>query len=384
MKTDLRIVNRLFWHNLIENAWKKRSIIWLKGVRRSGKTSLCKSLPSISYYDCELPRVRRLLSDPEEFLKKHLGQRIVLDEIHRLDNPSELLKIAADHFPACKVIATGSSSLGASRKFSDTLTGRKTELMLTPLISDDLDVFPHKSVEHRFLNGGLPPFFLSSEGIERDAGEWMESFWAKDIQEDFRLERRSSFLKFCELILAKSGGIFEATSYATPCEVSRVTVSNYLNVLEETMVVHVIRPYSSRRSNEIISAPKIYSFDTGMFCVFKGWESLRHDDFGILWEQLVLNEIMAKRQSRKINYWRDKQGHEVDFVLVKSRDRVVAIECKWSANSAALNNFQIFRQSYPRGENIVVAHDVDEAYVEKKNNLAIHFVGLKELMALLG
>ncbi len=84
------IINRPFWQRLIEDAWKQRTIIWLMGVRRVGKTSLCKSLNDISYFDCELPRTRQLLSDPEEFLSSQKGQRLVLDEIHRLENPSEL------------------------------------------------------------------------------------------------------------------------------------------------------------------------------------------------------------------------------------------------------------------------------------------------------
>jgi hypothetical protein len=66
-------------------------------------------LPDIEYFDCELPRVRRMMEDPEDFLDGLRGRRIVLDEIHRLPNPSEMLKIAADHYPRTRVIATGSS-----------------------------------------------------------------------------------------------------------------------------------------------------------------------------------------------------------------------------------------------------------------------------------
>jgi predicted AAA+ superfamily ATPase len=52
MKTYLRMVKRRFWIDLIEKAWEKRSIIWLAGVRRAGKTYLCRSLPNIEYFDC--------------------------------------------------------------------------------------------------------------------------------------------------------------------------------------------------------------------------------------------------------------------------------------------------------------------------------------------
>jgi len=107
------MVERHYWINRIEEAWGKRSVVWLAGVRRVGKTYLCQSLPEIEYFDCELPRVRRMMEDPEGFLDTLRGKRIVLDEIHRLENPSELLKIAADHYPTVRIIATGSSTLSA-------------------------------------------------------------------------------------------------------------------------------------------------------------------------------------------------------------------------------------------------------------------------------
>ncbi len=85
--------------------------------------------------------------------------------------------------------------------------------------------------------------------------------------------------------------------------------------MEQTFIVNKIRPFSTYKYNEIISAPKVYGFDTGFFCFFGGWEILRKEDFGLLWEHFVLNELIANRQSRKIFYWRDKQGHEIDFVI---------------------------------------------------------------------
>ena len=102
------MVLRHFWLDLVARAWRERSVVWLAGVRRVGKTYLCQSLPDIEYFDCELPRVRRMMADPENFLDGLRGRSIVLDEIHRLPNPSEMLKIAADHYPRTRVLATGS------------------------------------------------------------------------------------------------------------------------------------------------------------------------------------------------------------------------------------------------------------------------------------
>jgi predicted AAA+ superfamily ATPase len=379
----LQMINRRFWLEQVNSAWERRSIVWLAGVRRVGKTYLCQTLPDIEYFDCELPRVRRIMEDPQSFLGGLGKHTLVLDEIHRLPNPSELLKIAADYFPAMKVIATGSSTLGASAKFRDTLTGRKAELWLTPMILADLEDFQDTELEHRFLFGGLPPFFLAREIPERDFQEWLDSCWAKDIQEMFRLERRHAFLKFVELLLLQSGGIFEASSFARPCEVSRTTIANYLNVMEATFLVHVVRPFSSHRSTEIVSAPKVYAFDTGFICYFRGWHELRREDFGILWEHLVLNEIQAHLQTRRIFYWRDKRGHEVDFIVRKSPAEPIAIECKWSATDFDPGNLKIFRKQYPTGENWVVAHDVDRSYGRDYQGLKVKFVGIAELALLL-
>ena len=124
---------------------------------------------------------------------------LVLDEIHRLGRPAELLKIASDHYADIRVLATGSSTLGASVKFRDTLVGRKAELWLTPMNEVDLEDFGRRDLSHRFIRGGLPPFFLAGEFPERDFQEWMDAYWAKDIQELFRIERRHSFQRFAEL-----------------------------------------------------------------------------------------------------------------------------------------------------------------------------------------
>ncbi len=382
------LINRPFWQNLIEKAWQQRSIIWLMGVRRVGKTSLCMSLSDIEYFDCERPSVRELFDNPEGFLAGKAGKRLILDEIHRLNNPSEVLKLAADHYPTVKIIATGSSTLGASAKFKDTLTGRKREIWLTPLLLSELHDFGGESLRHRFLFGGLPSFFSSQTLPDEDFKEWINAYWAKDIQELFAVAKRHSFQKFTELLMAYSGGQFEASKFTSSCEVTRETINNYLAILEETFVVHVIRPYSTHNPHEIVKAPKVYGFDTGLTCYAKGWRELRKEDMGLLWEQCVLNELHAYLQTHTIHYWRDKSGREIDFVLQDKKNQgLTVIECKFSTLShqkemvASIGvNVEAFRQHYPQGENYVVATDVDHSFQRNHNELMLTFVSPKELI----
>ena len=379
-------MKRDYWLKRIEEAWQTKSVLWLSGIRRAGKTTLCQMLPNTEYFDCELPSTRRLMDDPESFLESNKGKRIVLDEIHRLFHPSELLKIAADYFPMTQLIATGSSTLGASRKFKDTLTGRKKELWLTPMIDEDLREFPDTEFgyPYRFLRGGLPLLFLSKSYPAQEFQEWIDSYWAKDIQELFRIQRKNSFQKCFELLLANSGGIFEATRYAAPCEVSRPTISAYLEALEATFVMHVVRPFSSYKVTEIVSAPKVYGFDTGFICHHKQMTTLRPEDMGMLWEHYVLNELHAFLQHRNICYWRDKRGHEIDFILSNHQGRLIAIECKWSVlQTPKVTNIDVFLRHYPQAEMYVVSANTLRPFQEKIGSHPVQFVNLPTLLSLL-
>ncbi len=106
-------------------------------------------------------------------------------------------------------------------------------------------------------------------------------------------------------------------------------------------MAHVIRPFSTHRATAIVAAPKVYGFDTGFVSYYRGWQELRQEDMGVRWEHFVLNEIMGHQQTREISYWRDKAGHEVDFVLAGRRNKPLAVECKWSASDFDASNLKV-------------------------------------------
>src|SRR5688572_22125787 len=134
------MIKRPFWIQRLEEAWQEASIAWLAGVRRSGKTTLTESLgvDEAAYFNCDLPSVADLVRDPELFFRSQTKPIIVFDEVHQLRDPVRLLKIGADLFPKLKILATGSSTVAASRKFRDTLTGRKRVVHLVPVLWEEL------------------------------------------------------------------------------------------------------------------------------------------------------------------------------------------------------------------------------------------------------
>lgn len=357
MALDRPPIVRACWRQRIEDAWHERRIVWLSGPRRLGKTTLARTLGDVEYFDCDLPSVRRDADDTEAFLRRHRGRRIVLDEIHRLGDPSGLLKVAADHFPDVHVLATGSSTLGASARFRDTLAGRKRTVQLSPVLLRELPAFGVIAPEKRLLHGGLPEHLWAERVPAADFGEWTEAFWARDVLELFAIGKRYSFLRFLELLWAQSGGLCELTSFTAACEASRQTLANYLDIFAATGVVHVLRPFAKHPARELVAMPKVYAFDTGFVCHARSIDCLRPDDMGGLFEHLVLDELLFEVGPEHLHFWRDKQRHEIDFVWTPRGRAPVAIECKWRAGQFDPAAAQSFARLHPRAACWVVSQD---------------------------
>ena len=100
-----------------------------------------------------------------------------------------------------------------------------------------------------------------------------------------------------------------------------------------------------------------------------------------MWEHFILNELHARCPRAEVSYWRDKQKHEVDFVLPGKGKAVVAIECKWSSKNFDVANLKIFRDRYVQGENWIVCADVQNSFDRREKNLVLKFLGLDEFAA---
>jgi predicted AAA+ superfamily ATPase len=368
---------RPFWINRIYNAWMKRSVIWLSGARRVGKTTLTKMLENPVYMNCDLPSVHRKFGDPEAFYESiRPGNFLVFDEIHRLEDPSRILKIGADEYPQIKILATGSSTLEASRKFRDSLTGRKIAIYLPPVIWDECrEVFGINDLDQRLLFGGLPEPLLSESKDPAYFSEWFDSFFARDIQELFSIRNRTGYLKLMQLIYRSSGSLLDYTQLSKNSGLSRPTVVSYIESLRIAQNIYLLTPFHGGGKREITSRPKAYAFDTGLITFVKGWNEIRDEDRGILWEHLVLDLIRSYFPDRQIYYWRDKSNREIDFVLPFENGRIDIIECKVNPDHFSIYPVRVFRELYPKGNNICYSPYIRDHYTIKKNGIVVYFTG---------
>jgi hypothetical protein len=374
------MIFRPFWQQRIEQAWSEAPIVWLCGVRRSGKTTLAECLgpERMLYVNCDLPSVEEMVRDPLVFYRGCAKPVVVFDEIHQLRDPARVLKIGADEFPKLRILATGSSTLAASKKFRDTLTGRKRVVHLTPVLWEELPAFG-VTLPQRLFHGGLPPALLAESKKPAFYREWMDSFFARDIQRLFGFRDLNRFNALLEYLLRQSGGQFEVTRTATALGITRPTVESHVSALQITHAVTVVRPFHGGGQNEIVKQPKVYGFDTGFVSFARGWDPLRPDDCGTLWEHLVLEHLQARFPDTPIRYWRDKPGREVDFVLAPRRDEVDAVECKWDPGAFDSSALKLFRGFYPKGRNLLVTPSGDPGYTKRYGTLEVRVCTPAEL-----
>ncbi len=372
---------RPLWLGRVQQAWSRRSVVWLSGVRRVGKTSLARMLPDAVYMNCDLPSSLRALDDPELFLDGQTpGTVVVFDEVHRLEDPSRLLKIAADEYPQLKILATGSSTLTATRKFRDSLTGRKQAVHLCPVLWEECaDPFGLPLLDHRLLHGGLPEPLLAERKDGAFFSEWIDSFYARDILELFGIRNRQGFLSLFRLLLRQSGGQLDYSQLANLSELSRPTVKAHIEAMQIAHAVYLLRPFHGGGKREIVSRPKCYAFDTGFVTFEKGWNSIRDDDRGVLWEHLVLDALRCHYADEAIFYWQDKSGREVDFVIRRERNRVDLAECKINPDKLNISAIAAFRGLYPQGDNYIVSPVAKKPYRIRRGDRVFTICTTKDL-----
>ena len=375
------MIIRDYWLEHIQALWRQKPLIWLSGVRRVGKTSLCRQLTEGRYFNCDLPSIQRQLADPESFfVQQGRAATLLLDEVHRIADPALTLKIAADEFPGLRILATGSSTLQATGKFRDSLTDRKRTLHLPPVLwRECLGSFAQPGLDRRLLHGGLPGQLLAETPDPAFFADWMDSFYARDIQELFGVRNRTGFMNLLKLVALRNGGLLDITDLAKEAGISRPTVMAHLDAMEIAHAIIRVPPFHGGGHREIVQRPRVYLFDTGLVAHIRGWERIREDDRGLLWENLVLDELRTIHPLSAIHYWRDKSQREIDFVVQQREGQIDAIEAKINPDAFDAAALTAFRHLYPNGRNFVVCPTVREPYILRKGGFPIKVCSTPDL-----
>ncbi len=311
----------------------KRKSFFLFGPRATGKTTLIKQQLAKTATVIDLLDSRfflRLSGAPHELesiIAAAPAEIIVIDEIQRIP---ELLNEVHRLLEAEKVtfLLTGSSARKLRRGQANLLAGRVWEARLFPLIHLEIQDF---NLERYLRYGGLPAVYLS-DYPEEELDAYVNTYLKEEIMAEGLIRRLPPFSRFLKTIALANGEMINFTKLANDCQVPPSTVSEYVSLLEDTLVGFLLPAWIESKKRKAIKTGKFYFFDPGITHMLAGTENLDRNSnlYGKSFEQFIGMELRAylsyQRSKLPLTYWRSKNGHEVDFLLGEK----LAIEVKAS------------------------------------------------------
>ena len=302
---------------------------FLLGPRSIGKTFWVKrTLPKNAVYINLLKsdEYLALSSQPDLLRKLAAGKEVVvIDEIQKLpillDEVHSLIEETQTHF-----LLTGSSARKLKKNHANLLGGRAGMLHMYPLCSQEIENFDL----NQYLNtGGLPRVFLS-EDKDMEFDPYIQLYLQEEIQIESNIRHLQPFSRFLKLAALSNGQLLNYQSIASDVGLSANTISEYYNILQDTLIGFKLDPWLESKKRKAIQTSKFYFFDIGVcnyICDRKNIAS-KTKEWGDAFEHLIVLElrawIMYSGSKRKLFFWRNQSKHEVDFIL----DNDIGIEVK--------------------------------------------------------
>ena len=295
---------------------------FLFGPRSTGKTTLIRQQLAETATVIDLLDSRyflRLSGSPHELesiMAADPADIVVIDEIQRIP---ELLNEVHRLIETQKItfLLTGSSARKLRRGKANLLAGRVWEARMFPLIKRELAGF---DLDRYLRYGGLPAVYLS-RFPEEELDAYVNTYLKEEIMAEGLIRRLPPFSRFLKAIALSNGEMINFTKLANDCQVPPSTVSEYVGLLEDTLIGFLLPAWTESKKRKAIKTGKFYFFDPGVTHTLAGTESLdpNSDLYGKSFEQFIWMELRAylnyRRKKMELTYWRSKNGHEVDFLL---------------------------------------------------------------------
>lgn len=327
----------------IEQKLKHMPGVVILGPRQCGKSTLAKAIISeiggAVYLDLERPSDVSKLRDPEAFFSLNRDKLICLDEIQRVPELFPLLRsIMDENRRNGQFIILGSASPDLIQQSSETLAGRISYFELTPFLMKEVSGdHPLMTLRKIWLRGGFPRSYLAPN--DQESFEWridfIRAFLERDIpQLGFRIAAKT-LDRFWRICAHLHGQLLNSSQLGESMGVSHHTVRSYIDLLEQSFVLRVLRPYESNLKKRLIKSPKLYIRDSGILHALLSIENqndlLGHPVYGASWEGLIIENLLSLLPNWKASFYRTSSGSEIDLILEKGNKRI-AIECKGSTS----------------------------------------------------
>jgi predicted AAA+ superfamily ATPase len=321
------MIERTDWLTKLADGLRLSPVTAILGPRQCGKTTLAREFGrqlQAAYFDLEDPEDQARLSNPKLVLEPLRGL-VILDEIQRRPELTQLLRVLADRRPLpCRFIILGSASPDLMRNASDSLAGR---IHFVDLSGFSLTELKPASLPQLWMRGGFPPSFLA----ESDAASQM---WRRDYVRTF-LERDMPLLgvrvapemlrRFWSMIAHYHGQIWNASEIGASLGVSHHTTRHYLDLLTGAFLVRQLQPWFENVGKRVIKSPKVFIRDSGLLHFLMNIPDLPalqgHPKLGASWEGFAVEQLLALTGERNAYFWATQSRAELDLLILAQGKR---------------------------------------------------------------
>lgn len=380
----------ILFNRLLKLDLPKGQSAFLWGARNSGKSTFLKAhYPKAIYYDLlKTKQLTRLLAQPhllsEELLvasEDELNYPVIIDEIQKipilLNEVHWLIENKKIGFILC-----GSSARQLKRGAANLLGGRAWGFTFYPLVYKEIPEFNLL----RALNQGLLPTHYLTEQPDRALRAYVHNYLREEIQTEGIVRNLPGFARFLDTLGFSHGEMINYANIARDCAVNSKTVKAYYQILVDTLIGYLIMPFFKRAKRQLIEAtPKFYLFDVGVanYLGRRSIVSLRGTEAGRAFEHFILMELVAflgiHELDMPLNYWRSKNGMEVDFILDEGK---IALEVKIDNNPTMMDipGLLAFCDDYEPQHAIVICQCEQKRRVKTKEGHPIEILPWREFL----
>ena len=330
------------------------------GARQIGKTTVLTELSqyekSVRWFNGDLITDHRQLqfsSSTDVELTLRQADTIIIDEAQRFPNIGLILKQLVDVNVRLnlgkKIFATGSSSLELAKGVKESAVGRLVHRQMWPLSITEIAAAKgwgeiSQNIERLMIYGTYPAVFTDPDHAESTLRNYCDGVLYKDLFALAGIRQNEKFMHLVKLLAYNVGSEVNYDNLARDTGLSRTTVADYLQLLEQCFIIKICPSFSRNLSNELKKGKKVYFCDNGVRNAiigdFSPMVARPSQDGGALWENFFFMERVKLHSIRNdftdMYFWRTTSNnpHELDFLEVKN-ERIRAFECKLSSSAKA-------------------------------------------------
>ena len=329
-----------------------RQIHVLKGIRRSGKTTLFKLIinhlsneadpKSILYVNLDDPYFTELYSDSKhlyrllELAHKSTGvvvKYLFLDEVQNVKGWEKFVKAIYDNEGVKKIFITGSNSSLLDGEYAILLSGRYiqdrvtapsfAELLHIQGITNRLELIDQKVkalkiIDEMMMYGSFFEVFKEPEHKREIILSYYETIIFKDCIANNNLRDAKTFKEVVNFLISNSSNLYSYNSISKATGINDNTIKEYIRVVEDAYMAQEIKQYSYSLKEQIKSKKKLYINDNGILTQTSFKFS---KDYGKSFENLVYTELV--KHGYEIYFYH--KDFECDFVAKKD-EKLTAIQ----------------------------------------------------------